>query len=472
MIMAQEVRFSDDFKSWRAQARRLLDAEVDPSQVVFSCSSDDQTSFESLLPSETKKVLHHSYRVPQEFVVQAKSASAFRDPKCWPLFYRILWRLTHEEPQLMQITIDPDIELLTTMVRSVRRDIHKMTAFVRFRELKKLDAERNLKTWFVAWHEPDHKILRQAAPFFIERFNGMCFSILTPDASLHWDGLSAEFSAGCTRAQAPRGDDVEALWKIYYASVFNPARIKERAMKNEMAVRYWKNLPEAALIPDLIRNAPARLQEFYKNQVVGVEAWMPPAQTRNLESLRLAAQKCRGCTICEKATQTVFGEGPVHASVVVVGEQPGDQEDRQGRPFVGPAGQLLNRALTEAGINREEIYLTNAVKHFKWTASERTRLHQKPSSAEIAACKPWLTAELESIAPKILLCLGTSAAQSVLGKAITLREVRGHWIRSSVCDLTRVTIHPSAILRATDPIEKTKQYDWLVEDLRACRAYG
>ena len=351
--------------------------------------------------------------------------------------------------------------------------MHKMTAFVRFRETKTISADDpdDSQSWFVAWYESDHRILPLTARFFVQRFNGMRFSILTPDDSLHWDGKKSTLGPGCPRSHAPIGDEVESLWKTYYASIFNPARIKERAMKKELPVRYWKNLPETALISELIRQAPSRLQEFYKNQPVSIDQWLPPLRERTLPVLQKAVQSCRACTICENATQAVFGEGPADASLVIVGEQPGDQEDRAGHPFVGPAGQLLDRALQMAGIDRQQIYLTNAVKHFKWKPRGKTRLHQNPSSAEISACRPWLTAELAVVQPQTLICLGTSAAQSILGKAVTLREMRGQSLASAACQNTWITTHPSAILRIEDPIARENEFTRWVTELREAAAH-
>jgi len=170
--------------------------------------------------------------------------------------------------------------------------------------------------------------------------------------------------------------------------------------------------------------------------------------SRNLRSLREAARHCRGCPLYAQATQTVFGEGPAAAKAIFVGEQPGDIEDKRGRPFVGPAGRLLDKLLADAGIDREQIYVTNAVKHFKWRPSGKRRLHAKPSSREIMACRPWLEAELEVLEPTVLVLLGATASQSLLGRAFKLTERRGQPFPSPWSPWTLATFHPSAILRA------------------------
>jgi DNA polymerase len=192
-----------------------------------------------------------------------------------------------------------------------------------------------------------------------------------------------------------------------------------------------------------------------------------PPETRDLSKLRAAAKACEACPLYLNATQTVFGEGPARAEVVFVGEQPGDQEDVAGHPFVGPAGQLFNRALEEAGIERERTYVTNAVKHFKWEPQGKRRLHKKPGAREIGACRPWLEAELKAIRPCVLLLLGGTAAQSVLGPDVRVLRDRGRVVASEFCEKTIVTIHPSALLRAPDEVAREKKYGDFVSDLRA-----
>ena len=186
-------------------------------------------------------------------------------------------------------------------------------------------------------------------------------------------------------------------------------------------------------------------------------------QKRNLTALRRAAQGCRGCELWRDATQTVFGEGPRRASLMLVGEQPGDREDREGKPFVGPAGRLLDRALEEAGIDRKLAYVTNVVKHFKWQPRGKRRIHQKPNAAEIAACRYWLDAELSLLQPKVLVCLGATAAQALLGRQFRVSKDRGVPVESDLAPVVMATVHPSSILRADD---REAELALFVEDLR------
>jgi uracil-DNA glycosylase len=184
-----------------------------------------------------------------------------------------------------------------------------------------------------------------------------------------------------------------------------------------------------------------------------------------LTSLREAAQGCRACELWQKGTQTVFGEGARAAEVMLVGEQPGDQEDRKGRPFVGPAGRLLDSALEEAGIERRRAYLTNVVKHFNWTPKGKRRIHRKPNLEHIAACRPWLDAELRIVKPRVLVCLGATAAQAVIGRDFRVTKQRGEMLESELARYVMATVHPSSILRLADP-DRTEGMKMFVDDLR------
>jgi uracil-DNA glycosylase len=185
-----------------------------------------------------------------------------------------------------------------------------------------------------------------------------------------------------------------------------------------------------------------------------------------LERLRRDAADCRACPLWETGTQTVFGEGAASAQVVFVGEQPGDQEDKEGRPFVGPAGRVLDEALERAGIDRSTTYVTNAVKHFKWTARGKRRIHAKPNWSEIAACNPWLQSELEVIAPTVLVCLGATAAQALLGKQFRVTKQRGTWVESELAEHVTATIHPSSILRQRTDEDRHREMEGFVADLK------
>jgi uracil-DNA glycosylase len=197
--------------------------------------------------------------------------------------------------------------------------------------------------------------------------------------------------------------------------------------------------------------------------------FLPPQE--DLASLRAAAKDCRGCDLYREATQVVFGEGPAHATIFLVGEQPGDREDLRGKPFVGPAGQLLDKCLESAGVDRGKVYITNAVKHFKWEPRGKIRLHKKPNSLEIAACRPWLDQEIAAVRPAIIVCLGATAAQDLLGSNFRLTKHRGEILPTPIGAVT-ATIHPSAILRMPEPDAKEAEIAILVNDLRVAAAYA
>jgi uracil-DNA glycosylase len=190
------------------------------------------------------------------------------------------------------------------------------------------------------------------------------------------------------------------------------------------------------------------------------------ASYSTLKSARLAAKDCRACDLWKLGTQTVFGEGPAKARVMLVGEQPGDREDIEGKPFVGPAGALLDKALAEAGIDREQTYVTNAVKHFKWEPRGKRRIHKKPNALEIAACRPWLDVEIELVKPDIVVCLGATAAQALLGKDFRVTRQRGQLLPFAARQQVLATVHPSSILRAADEATRHREFELFVKDLR------
>ncbi len=195
-----------------------------------------------------------------------------------------------------------------------------------------------------------------------------------------------------------------------------------------------------------------------------------PLLSLSLKELSTQAQDCRNCDLWRSATQTVFGEGSARAPIMLVGEQPGDQEDLQGKPFVGPAGKLLQATLQEAGIDPKQVYLTNVVKHFKWEPRGKRRIHKKPSASEIAACRPWLDAEIAALKPKVIVCLGATAAQALLGRSFRVTEHRGELLESSLAPYVMATVHPSSILRAPDEKSRHEQERQFLKDLKKLAA--
>lgn len=442
------------FEGWRERARELLAQEISPLEATWSASNQRVLAF-----ARPGAASQSFVTVPKEFVALAKRLCLFRGEEALSLLYRILWRITQGERTLLGNPADSDVLTAQRFAKSVSRDVHKMHAFVRFRRVQDDHGER-----FIAFHRPDHYIVRAAVPFFVRRFGAMRWSIETPDETATWDTKLLTFTDGVPRPTV-KDDPVEEEWRTYYRAIANPARLKLRAMKKEMPVRHWSTLPETSVMQALLAEAAPRVERM---QHESVAAATPIGST--LEELRSAAECCSACPLYAHASQTVFGTGNPRAALVLVGEQPGDHEDRAGAPFIGPAGALLDTILAELAIDREQLYVTNAVKHFKFEERGKTRLHKKANGKEILACRPWLAAELERIRPRVILCMGVTAAQSVLGRTIHLGRERGQNFSSAFSERVLVTYHPSAVLRASESSVREVLLSALREDLRRAHA--
>ncbi|WP_159713618.1 UdgX family uracil-DNA binding protein [Geminicoccus flavidas] len=473
MSYLAELASPVDLEGWRRWARAFALAGTPGEAIEWRVAGEAAGLFQpepAPLPGAEA-----GFSVPRRFLQLAETAICHRDPERFALLYALLQAVLRQR-DVLAVAIDPLVARVAGMAKAVRRDIHKMHAFVRFRAIEAEDGGQQ----FIAWFEPEHHIVEAAAPFFQRRFAAMRWSILTSERSVHWDGAELSFAGGVPRSAAPSEDALEELWRSYYAAIFNPARLKVQAMRSEMPEKYWKNLPEARLIRPLVESAERRAREMVAAvpalpnpqpqrpamQPLGASAMADAQAVTRLEELRAEAAGCRNCPLWAPATQTVFGEGPEHASVVFVGEQPGDSEDLKGRPFVGPAGQLFDRALGEAGLDRQKVYVTNAVKHFKFEPRGKRRIHQKPNAGEIRACRPWLTGELATIRPKLVVALGATAVQSLIGKATSLRSVRGQVLKTDNDAEMMATVHPSYLLRVPDEALRASEYAKFVEDLR------
>lgn len=478
------LRAPDDYEGWRDAARALAQARVPPEAVVWRAAADAPDLFVSGAEGPPSDAPSRSLRVSRRFVELAPLVACHRDPERFAFLYRVLCRL-QDEPRLLDITTDEDVFRIEMMAKSVRRDRHKMTAFVRFREV----AVEGAPPAYLAWFEPEHHILALTAPFFVERFRAMLWTIVTPEARASWDGAALHLGPGGSRDEVPAEDATEEHWRTYYVNIFNPARLKVDAMKREMPVKYWKNLPEASLIAPLVRSAGHSEARMVATPQVTVprraaaivartaearierDAPPPPAPGGNgLDALRREALACTRCDLHQFATQTVFGEGLSTADLVFVGEQPGDKEDLAGKPFVGPAGALFDRALGEAGIDRSRAYVTNAVKHFKFEPRGKRRIHKKPGIGEINACHHWLEEELKILRPRLTIALGASAIRSLTGQSASVLSVRGTVLTSPLAGPVFVTVHPSFLLRLPDEDSQRREYARFVADLAAAKA--
>ncbi len=452
-------------EAWRALARAGWCAQVEPDSIAWNGGAQGGLLMGQGLLDLPAVVA--APRVSAEFLQMAGAVLCHRDPQRYAVLYRLLWRVACGERALLERATDVDVHRVTQWQKAVQRDTHKMKAFVRFRRLPVEEED------FVAWFEPEHWIVDRVAPFFARRFAGMRWAILTPYRSVRWDGEALTFGEGAVRTQVPADDAQETLWRTYYAHIFNPARLNPTMMRQEMPQKYWKNLPEASLLPELIREAGVRVREMaerapepVRRRVPAAPAPVPEVATQSLAQLRVAARDCRRCALWQPATQTVFGEGPSDASVMVIGEQPGDEEDLSGRPFVGPAGRLFNMALGEIGIDRATVYVTNAVKHFRFEQRGKRRLHRNPERSHVQACSGWLHAERAQLRPAQIVCLGATAAQAVLGNGFRLMQQRGQWQRLDDGTPVLTTVHPSWVLRQGSEAAREEGYRGFVEDLR------
>ncbi|HEY0853463.1 MAG TPA: UdgX family uracil-DNA binding protein [Devosia sp.] len=457
----------NDFDEWRGVARALLLSGTSPDE----CSWSDVTASDGLFDAhdEISGVTRRAVgTVPPRFIELAQSAICHSDPERFALLYRLLWRL-QKDKALLEARSDPDVGKLERRASAVRRDSHKMKAFIRFKELAEEDR-------FAAWFEPEHYILERTAPFFVRRFAGMHWAIVTPYASAFWDKEKLTFGPGGSKLDVPADDALDDVWRTYFSSIFNPARLKISMMKSEMPVKYWRNLPEATIIPDLIRTAKER-----ENEMIERMASQPPArhlrqverqepeelhEIKTLADARSAVQGCTRCPLYEHATQAVFGEGPPHAEIMFVGEQPGDNEDLEGRPFVGPAGQVFDRAMKKLGFSRRDVYVTNAVKHFKFVPRGKRRIHQKPDAGEVQACRFWLNLEREFVKPRLIVAMGATAVRGVLGKAATISSLRGKPLELDDGTVVLATVHPSYLLRLPDRDQAAVELERFEADLK------
>jgi probable DNA metabolism protein len=460
-----------DLAGWRAAARRLRAEGVTPDAVTWSAGGAEDLFAETEAPAPA--AAGGPFTAPRTFLPLAEQVIQHRSEDRFALLYRLLWRFA-DEPRLLEVTTDGDVARALGYARGVSRAAHKMKAFVRFREVVGAETET-----YVAWFEPVHRVVEATAPHFAGRFANMRWSILTPDGCVHWDLGRLSFTPGADAGQAPAEDALEDYWRTYYASIFNPARLKVGAMQSEMPKRYWRNLPEARLIPELIAAAHDRTVAMVERTPVEPSRRVVRAAQRlardgaygtgapeSLEAVVAGVDVCRRCDLWRDATQGVPGAGPGRAKLMFVGEQPGDQEDLAGKPFVGPAGQMLDRALREAEVPRGESYVTNAVKHFKHELRGKRRIHQTPHGGEVQHCRWWLDAERRLVRPQVVVALGATAALAVFGKPMPIGKSRGQAFQLPDQSQAVVTYHPSYLLRVPDAAAKAEGYAAFVADLK------
>ena len=463
MMYRARIEPPDMMEKWRNAARALLGGDIHPDNIIWKgVGSTGELFEEAALP--LPPVPDRELRVPKAFVTLANAVICHSDPQRLALLYSLLWKL-QRKPAAMGDISDPLLTRLRNMEKSVRRDCHKMKAFVRFKEIDGLpppggSQHNRTRRRFGAWFEPDHYIAERTAPFFARRFGDMDWIIATPQQIVHFENGQLHYEPGGRRPDFGI-DATDDLWRTYFTNIFNPARLKVKAMQSEMPKKYWKNLPEAELIPGMIAGAEARLKKMREAmpteapaRAKKVKALLPQhiraeetQKFATLEQARTAAVNCTRCPLHCDATQTIFGEGPDTADILFVGEQPGDQEDLAGRVFVGPAGKIFDEAMQLAGLDRSRHYITNAVKHFKFELRGPRRIHRSPDRGEVEACKFWLEQEKRLVAPRMIVAMGATAAAAVTGDGKAILKRRG--TLEYLLDGTPVflTVHPSSILR-------------------------
>ncbi|RQP05841.1 MAG: DUF4130 domain-containing protein [Paracoccus sp. BP8] len=463
------------FEAWHDAARVAISHRIPPEAIGWEAAAGLFAA--GPLPPAPGS---HRARVPPAFMALARSVIWHSAPARFGLLYQALWRIDRRQGDPLS-QADPLGRRLALMAKSVERDIHKMHAFLRFRELPAEGSRRR----FAAWFEPGHNTLEPGSRFFAERFADMDWVIATPRLTARFRDGRLGFGPGGTRPDLPE-DGAEALWATYFANIFNPARVKLDAMRSHMPRKYWKNLPETRLIPAMLKDAGARVERMRQagatlprpgaaavsaryraglSRLPDQPEMLPEMLPETLNEARAGARQCRRCGLCEAATQTVWGEGAPDARLMIVGEQPGDREDLEGRPFVGPAGQLLRAVMAEAGVDPAQVWLTNAVKHFKFAPRGKRRLHRNPDRQEIRHCRWWLGQELGLIRPGAVLALGASAAYALTERDGALAARRGGVETGLHGEPVLVTWHPAHILRLPDPARQAQARRQLAADL-------
>ncbi|WP_425274021.1 UdgX family uracil-DNA binding protein [Paraburkholderia lacunae] len=405
--------------------------------------------------------------IPRELLAWLKTAGCFRAPDRWALLYRVLWRWTRGERNVLDLN-DADGALLNQRIRDVEHETDDLLTLTLFR---RRDPSMGPPE-FVGWYEPHHDVLERAAARFAPRMGASTWTLITPHGAAFWNGMllrigqplpdEAEYaaqvsvsdqvpdqvSAQASAASAMTGEAItseptEALWLAYYASAFNAA-------PSPVPLRYWRTPPAGPPLPAHLARARSRLGA--QSAPITVPDTPPveySALTPPLLEPRGPLATCRRCALWRNATHAVAGAGAADAAIMVVGEQPGEHEDRQGEPFTGPAGQLLDTVLARAGVERAALYLTYAVKHYKWELIDQQRVHRTPARREVEACQYWLERELTRIAPRVVVTLGATALKALTGAHTNLSEYLGQTIFHGG-RLVVPTYHPAYALRTAD----------------------
>ncbi|RKT21092.1 DNA polymerase [Paraburkholderia sp. RAU2J] len=429
-------------------------SRADAASCVESAGSTRQTTADTAAPDGlTTAPALTAPAIPRDLLAQLQTASCFRGPDRWSLLYRVLWRWTRGERHVVD-PADPDGAQLALRVQSIEHETEELLSFTRFR---RRDPSMGLPE-FVGWYEPQHDLLKRAAARFARPMGDSTWMLATPHGAVFWNGMllridrsAMEESQPAAHAvppdvmagEAATSEPTEALWLAYYASVVN-------ALPTPARLSYWRAPPAGPPLPAHLARVRSRLGA--QATAVTVPETPPLEYSALTPPLRetvgpLAA--CRRCALWRNAKQPVAGAGPAHATIMAVGEQPGEHENQHGEPFTGPAGQLLDAVLARAGLDRTALYLTYAVKHYKWETFDQQRVHRTPERREVEACQHWLEQELTRVAPRVIVTLGATALKALTGAHVNLSEYVGQTIAHRG-RLIVPTWHPAYALRTAD----------------------
>ncbi|MFM0346016.1 UdgX family uracil-DNA binding protein [Paraburkholderia sp. RL17-347-BIC-D] len=461
----KRISIEPSFAAWRRAARELLRQGVEPERIEWVEFDSVDTGINSVAaPGNSAAPVVATPAIPRELLAWLKTAACFCAPDRWSLLYRILWRWTHGERHVLDPQ-DADGALLDQRIQSVEHETNDLVTLTLFR---RRDPSMGAPE-FVGWYEPHHDLLAQAAERFAERMGDSTWMLATPQGAVFWNGMLLRISRlaaddgetscpehqqqnplttealppGAMAGEATTSEPTEALWLAYYASAFNGAPAP-------VPLRYWRTPPAGPPLPAQLARERSRLGA--QSRAVTVPE-MPPleysAVTPPLREPTGPLATCRRCALWRNAKQAVAGAGPAQAALMVVGEQPGEHENQHGAPFTGPAGQLLDTVLARAGLDRAALYLTYAVKHYKWETLEQQRVHRTPARREVEACQYWLEHELTQIAPRVVVTLGATALKALTGAHVNLSEYLGQTIDHGG-RLIVPTWHPSYALKMMD----------------------
>ena len=450
----KRIPIEPSFAAWRRAARALLRQGVEPAQIDW-VEFDGDEAVESVVIPENIPALPvvAPPAIPRELLARLETAACFRAPDRWALLYRVLWRWTHGERHVLDPT-DHDGALLDQRIQSVDHETENLVTLTLFRRRDPSMGQPE----FVGWYEPHHDLLERAAARFATRMGDSTWMLATPQGAAFWNGMLLRIGRPATEesrqavhalpasamaGEAFTSEPAEALWLACYASVFNggPAPVP---------LRYWKTPPAGPPLPAQLARERSRLGA--QSAAVTVPEVPPVEDSAMTLPLREPAGPlaiCRRCALWRNAKQAVAGAGPAHAAIMVVGEQPGEYENQHGAPFTGPAGQLLDSVLARAGLERAALYLTYALKHYKWETLDQQRVHRTPARREVEACQYWLEKELAQIAPRVVVTLGATALKALTGAHVNLSEYLGQTIAQNG-RLIVPTWHPSYALRTAD----------------------